>query len=163
MARPAARRGSRGVERAAGPEPYWRSTPLESMTAEQWDALCARCGRCCLVKLEDDDTGSVLVTDVCCDHLDVATGRCTCYGERLEVDPECIRLDPELASTAGWLPETCAYRLVARGRDLPPWHPLVSGDPGSVRRAGLSVAGRVVPEALVDDDDLEDHIVDETW
>ncbi len=151
------------TSRPRAERPFWIDTPLEAMSAEQWEALCARCGRCCLVKLEDEETGALDQTDVCCDRLDAATGRCTCYADRFEVDPECIALDPETVSTVDWLPPTCAYRLVALGEDLPAWHPLVSGDPASVREAGVSVAGRVVPEREVDDDDLCDHVVDDPW
>jgi uncharacterized cysteine cluster protein YcgN (CxxCxxCC family) len=128
------------------------------------EALCDGCGRCCLVKIEDEEAGTLEHTDLCCDHLDVATCRCTRYSDRFELGTDCIRLTPKnVAESPPWLPGTCAYRLVAEGHDLPPWHPLVSGDASSVHDAGASVANRVVPEGQVDDDDLEDHIVDLTW
>ena len=58
------------------------------------------------------------------------------------------------------MPGTCAYRLVAEGKELFDWHPLVSGDPESVRRAGISLHDKVVSERDVSDEELMDHIVD---
>ena len=146
-----------------GREPFWRSKKLEELTSEEWESLCDGCGRCCLVKLEDEDLGTIDQTDVCCDHLDLETCRCTRYSERFEIGADCERLTPESIEGFSWLPNTCAYRRVSEGRDLPSWHPLLTGDPRSVHVAGASVAGRVVPEGAVDDDALGDHVVDEPW
>lgn len=123
--------------------PFWRTRTLDQMSPAEWESLCDGCGRCCLVKLEDEDTGEIGYTDVGCTLLDGATCRCRSYPTRQAIVPDCLRLTPEAVRATPWLPRTCAYRLVAEGRDLAPWHPLVSGDPDSVHRAGISVRGRV--------------------
>ncbi|TDT92694.1 MULTISPECIES: YcgN family cysteine cluster protein [Azorhizobium] len=123
-------------------EPFWRTVPLARMTPEQWESLCDGCGRCCLVKLEDEDTGEIAYTDIGCRLLDGETCRCTDYPNRQAQVPDCVRLTPEAVMTIGWLPPTCAYRLLDEGKDLPWWHPLVSGDPATVTAAGISVSGR---------------------
>lgn len=123
--------------------PFWRTTPLAAMSAEQWESLCDRCGRCCLVKLEDEDTGQIAYTDVACRLFDIEGCRCADYPNRTQSVPECVRLTPEVVETLGWLPPTCGYRLVREGKDLPFWHPLVSGTYESVVTAGVSVSGRV--------------------
>ncbi|MCY4551972.1 MAG: YcgN family cysteine cluster protein [Defluviicoccus sp.] len=140
-------------------EPYWRTKTLEEMTREEWEALCDGCARCCLLKLEDADTGEIAYTDIACRLLDSGSCRCTRYRQRLRLVPDCVDLTPERVRKLGWLPSTCAYRLLAEGRELAWWHPLVSGDPETVHRAGISVRGRVVPERR--GDDPEDRIV--TW
>ncbi len=140
-------------------EPYWRTKTLEEMTREEWEALCDGCARCCLIKLEDEDTGEIAYTDIACRLLDAGTCRCTRYRQRLRLVPECVDLTPDQVRSLDWLPSTCAYRLVAEGRDLAWWHPLVSGDPETVHKAGISVRGRVVPERR--GDDPEERIV--TW
>ncbi len=124
-------------------EPFWRTTALEAMTPGQWESLCDGCGRCCLVKLEDEDTGAIHATDVACRLFDAGTCRCRDYANRTTVVPDCVGLTPEAVRTLKWLPPTCAYRLVAAGKDLPHWHPLVSGRAESVVEAGISVKGRV--------------------
>ena len=139
--------------------PYWRTKTLEEMTRAEWEALCDGCARCCLLKLEDEDTGEIAYTDIACRLLDTGTCRCTRYRQRLRLVPECVGLTPEQVRRLGWLPSTCAYRLLAEGRDLAWWHPLVSGDPETVHKAGISVRGRVVPERR--GDDPEERIV--TW
>ena len=123
--------------------PFWREKPLAAMSAEEWESLCDGCGRCCVIKLEDEDTGEVLYTDVGCTLLDLDTCRCRDYPNRQKKVSDCVRLTPEAVDRIGWLPETCAYRLVGEGRDLPVWHPLLTGDPRSVHRAGISVRGRL--------------------
>jgi uncharacterized protein len=123
--------------------PFWREKPLAAMSAEEWESLCDGCGRCCVLKLEDEDTGEILHTDVGCTLLDLHACRCRDYVNRQSRVSDCVRLTPEAVATISWLPETCAYRLVGEGRDLPGWHPLVSGDPRSVHRAGISVRGRL--------------------
>lgn len=137
-------------------QPFWRVTPLEAMTAEQWESLCDGCGRCCLVKLQDEDTEAIAYTDIGCQLLDEFGCRCRDYPNRQAQVPDCVRLTPEVVRTLDWLPPSCGYRLVAEGRDLYWWHHLVSGDRETVHRAGVSVRGRVA--ALEDDLPLEDYV-----
>lgn len=124
-------------------EPFWRVKRLDEMTHAEWESLCDGCARCCLVKLEEEDDGTIHYTDLGCRLLDAGTCRCTDYKRRSARVPDCVTLTPEEVGSLGWLPPTCAYRLVADGRDLPWWHPLVSGDPETVHEAGISVKGRV--------------------
>ena len=140
-------------------EPFWRRKRLEEMTPEEWESLCDGCGKCCLVKLEDADSGAIHHTDVSCHLLDLGSCRCGDYARRKEIVEDCVVLTPETVGDLSWMPSTCAYRLLAEGKDLAWWHPLVSGDPESVHRAGISVRGRAVTEARVPDAELEDHIV----
>jgi uncharacterized cysteine cluster protein YcgN (CxxCxxCC family) len=141
---------------------FWRDVPLAEMTTAEWEALCDGCGRCCLNKLEFEDTGEILYTRVACRMLDGATCRCRDYRNRRALVPDCVHLSPGmLPGVVHWLPATCAYRLLHEGRPLEPWHPLVSGDPESVHRAGISLRGRTVSEAEVSEDDWEDYLIDE--
>jgi hypothetical protein len=142
------------------PVPFWRTTALEEMSPQQWESLCDGCGRCCLIKLEDEDTGRILATDIGCRLFDAGTCRCRDYAQRSNTVPDCVTLTPEAVRTLRWLPPTCAYRLVAEGRDLAWWHPLVSGDPQTVVAAGVSVKGRVFAgEDELAEDDLPERIV----
>ncbi len=146
-------------KKAAAAEPFWRK-PLEELTRAEWEALCDGCGRCCLVKLEDEDTGRIYFTDIACKLLDCGACRCRDYPRRQKKVPDCMKLDLATLDDIPWLPPTCAYRLRRIGRDLPDWHPLVSGDPDSVHKAGVSVRGRVkAVEGDVEDDALMDHVV----
>ena len=140
---------------------FWEK-PLESLDREEWEALCDGCGKCCLNKLEDEDTQEVALTRVACRLLDDSTCRCTHYENRQQFVPDCIVLKPETLDThAYWMPLTCAYRLLHIGERLPDWHPLLTGNPATTHSAGVSVAGRTVSELTVDDDDWDDHIIDE--
>jgi len=141
--------------------PFWRTKTLAEMTPAEWESLCDGCARCCLLKLEDEDTGEIAHTDVACRLLDLRACRCTRYAERAKLVPDCRVLDPERVARLAWLPSSCAYRRLHEGRDLPDWHPLVTGDPGSVHAAGISVRHRVLSESEVETDELEDRIV--TW
>ena len=138
---------------------FWKEKTLEQMSAEEWESLCDGCGRCCLVKLEDDDTSQIYATDVGCVLFDAETCRCRDYQSRSEKVGDCITLTPELVRSLPWLPPSCGYRLVMEGKDLPDWHPLQSGSPDSVHEAGVSVRGRVhALEDAVALDDLPDRI-----
>ena len=137
---------------------FWTEKTLEDMTPEEWESLCDGCGRCCLHKIEDADTGEIIDTNVACRLLDTGTARCTDYRNRKAFVPDCLRLTPAIVASVSWLPVTCAYRLREEDKPLYDWHPLISGDPDSVLRAGVSVVGRVVSE--VDAGPLEHHIVD---
>ncbi|MEQ9144353.1 MAG: YcgN family cysteine cluster protein [Parvibaculaceae bacterium] len=142
-------------------EPFWRTKSLTEMTRQEWESLCDGCAKCCLVKLEDEDTGELEYTDIACHLLDDETCQCGDYANRAEKVPDCVKLTPKNVGELSWMPSSCAYRLVAEGKDLPWWHPLVSGEEESVHLAGISVRGRVVSENDVPDDDLEGRIV--TW
>lgn len=160
----AARNGSTAPVSDDREAPFWRRKTLEEMTETEWESLCDGCGRCCLLKLEDEDTGEVAYTDVGCTLLDAGTCRCRDYGRRQELVPDCVRLTPDSVRRLPWLPPTCGYRRVAEGRDLAAWHPLRSGRRDSVRRAGISVAGRVAgPEEAFSEEDLLDRIVEWPW
>ncbi len=143
-----------------GNEEFWRIKPLETLTQQEWESLCDGCARCCLNKLEDFDTGVIVWTDVACRLLDHQSCRCNNYGRRAEIVSDCIQLTPETVRELTWLPPTCAYRLVADGRDLYWWHPLLSGDAQTVHLAGISVRGRVLSEADIPVEEYEDRVVD---
>jgi len=140
--------------------PFWKTTPLEQMSDAQWESLCDGCGRCCLIKLEDEDSGEIAFTNVACRLLDLRRCRCRHYAQRHDMVPDCLVLRPLRAEVLRSLPSTCAYRLLAEGRELLWWHPLVSGDPASVREAGLAVSGGAVSEKFVHPDALHEHVID---
>jgi hypothetical protein len=123
--------------------PFWKTKPLEEMTPAEWESLCDGCGRCCLIKLEDEDTGELYHTDVACALFDAGSCRCTDYLARSKRMPDCVTLTPADVRSLAWLPPTCAYRRIEEGKGLAWWHPLVSGDPRSVETAGVSVKGRI--------------------
>ena len=141
---------------------YWERVPLKNLTQREWEALCDGCGKCCLNKLEDPDTGEVELTRVACRLLDDETCRCGQYDIRKTLVPECVVLTPQtLRDIAYWMPETCAYRLLHEGKPLYDWHPLISGTPDSVHDAGVSVRGWTVPEIEVPEEEWEDHIIED--
>lgn len=136
---------------------FWE-LPLGDLSRAEWEALCDGCGRCCLHKIEDADTGEIRDTNVACKLLDTRNARCTDYRNRKAFVPDCLRLTLKIVHDVAWLPRTCAYRLRADGEPLPDWHYLISGDAEAVKRAGVSVAGRVVSETTAGP--LEHHIVE---
>jgi uncharacterized cysteine cluster protein YcgN (CxxCxxCC family) len=138
-------------------EAFWE-VPIERLDRGQWEALCDGCGKCCLHKLEDEDTGELHPTNVACRLLDRRTGLCADYKHRRAFVPECVRLTAGNVRDIEWLPSTCAYRLRANGEPLPDWHYLVSGDRDAVHRAGESVKGWTVSEDDVGE--LEHHLTD---
>ncbi|MBK5933418.1 hypothetical protein C8N32_106145 [Rhodovulum imhoffii] len=141
---------------------FWEKVSLKNLTPKEWEALCDGCGKCCLNKLEDADTGEIVFTRISCRLLDDETCRCAHYVVRRTIVPECVQLNPgTLGDVAYWMPITCAYRLLWEGKTLYDWHPLVSGDPESVHRAGISVRGWTVPELDVPVEDWEDHVIEE--
>jgi uncharacterized cysteine cluster protein YcgN (CxxCxxCC family) len=140
--------------------PFWEDKSLDEMSPAEWEALCDGCGRCCLVKLEDEESGEIITSDVRCRLLDGDTCRCKDYPDRQRQVPDCIKLTPQNVVTTSWIPATCAYRRLAEGRGLAWWHPLISGDPETVAAAGVSVRGRTVNETDVDPADWEKHAVD---
>lgn len=140
--------------------PFWREKTLEAMTPAEWESLCDGCGRCCLNKMEDWDTGEILWTKIRCRLLDGATCRCTDYPNRQKKVPDCIGLTPGEVRELTWLPPTCGYRLVKEGRDLYWWHHLISGDRETVHQAGVSVRGRTVAEEGIAFEDFDDFIVE---
>lgn len=139
-------------------ERFWETTPLERLDRAQWEALCDGCGKCCLHKLEDEDTGTVYPTNVACKLLDRRAGRCTNYRFRHAFVPECVRLSVSNIARTEWLPSTCAYRLRSEGKPLPEWHYLVCGDREAVHMAGQSTRGWTISE--VDAGELELHLTD---
>ncbi|MFV0491487.1 MAG: YcgN family cysteine cluster protein [Pseudorhodobacter sp.] len=145
-------------------ERFWETVSLDRMTPEEWEALCDGCGKCCLNKIEYEDTGEVELTRIACRLLDGETCRCTQYPIRHQFVPECVTLNAsELPRVAYWLPRTCAYRLLHEGRPLYDWHPLISGDPDSIHRAGVSVQGKTLPEFEIPEDEWDEHVIEETF
>lgn len=138
--------------------PFWKTKALHEMSRGEWESLCDGCGRCCLHKLRDDDTGRLSYTNVACRLLDLKSCRCSSYADRTRLVPDCVSLTPEAVREIDWLPPSCAYRLLAEGKELAWWHPLVSGDPETVHEAGVSVRGRAVSERRAGP--LEHYIVD---
>lgn len=135
----------------AAAAPFWERLPLSALSPAQWESLCDGCGKCCVEKFEDEETGAIHSTDVACVLLDRDTCRCSDYANRAAQVPDCVTLTMASLAWPRWLPETCAYRLLAEGRPLPRWHPLLTGDPESVARAGHSLRGRLRDPATVRD------------
>lgn len=138
---------------------FWYQKRLQDMTQDEFEAVCDGCGKCCLHKLEDEDTGDVYYTKVACRFLEASNCRCRTYPTRQQEVPDCVVLTPDTVADTWWLPETCAYKLLDQGLPLFDWHPLVSGDPESVHKAGMSVANKVIAEQDVNLDDLEDYVI----
>jgi uncharacterized cysteine cluster protein YcgN (CxxCxxCC family) len=139
-------------------KPFWQTKTLGAMTPAEWESLCDGCGLCCLIRFEDEDTGEIIPTRVACKLFDGQLCRCTDYANRKAYVPDCIKLTPGNIEDLMWMPKSCAYRRLHEGRGLADWHPLVSGDPESVHRAGVSIRGQTISEAsLADPDDAVDY------
>lgn len=138
---------------------FWESIPLEKMSASQWESLCDGCAKCCLHKLEDEDTGEVFYTDVACELLDLSSCKCSSYSDRKLKVPDCVVLTPDDVSQFDWLPKTCAYRLISEGKPLLKWHPLVSGKASSCVKKGQSVSHFAVSETFLEQSDLQDRVI----
>ena len=139
-------------------QPFWKTKKMSQMSKAEWESLCDGCGKCCLNKLIDTDTDELFFTNVACRLLDTKSCQCTRYKDRHKLVKDCVPLTPRNVKKLRWLPDTCAYRLVANGQDLPEWHYLKCGDRKEVHRAGASARGRIITEK--DAGELEDHLVD---
>ena len=141
---------------------FWERKRFDRMSGAEWEALCDGCGKCCMNKLEDEDSGEVVLTNVACRLFDDSTCRCAQYPIRHQFVPDCIVLKPDnIEQNLYWMPETCAYRLVYEGRPLFEWHPLISGTADTVFAAGVSMQNATVPEFEIPEDDWEDYIIEE--
>ena len=150
------------IDRSGLARNFWERKPLKKMSPREWEALCDGCGKCCLNKLEDEDTGEVALTNVACRLLDDATCHCAQYDIRHQFVPDCIVMTPEnIDEHAYWMPVTCAYRLLWEGKPLLPWHPLISGNAQTVHDAKVSVQGWTLSEFDIPEDEWEDHIIEE--
>jgi uncharacterized protein len=136
---------------------FWKIKKLAEMTAEEWESLCDNCGKCCLHKLEDQDTGKIVFTNVACRLINLNTCRCTRYNERTRLVTECLDVKQFGLTQFNWLPSTCAYRLLNDGKELPAWHPLLSGSAASVKKAGVSISSYAIKESKAMN--MEDHII----
>ncbi len=137
---------------------FWKTKKLPEMTTEEWESLCDNCGKCCLHKLEDEDSGEIVFTSVACKLINLTTCRCTRYNERTQLVPECLNLKQNDFTQYHWLPSTCAYRLLNEDKELPAWHPLVSGSTTSVKKAGVSIRSYAIKESMAVN--LEDHVIE---
>lgn len=148
------------VPDAAPVAPFWEAKRLDEMTDAEWESLCDGCGRCCIVLLEDTpEEDRFLETNVCCRLFDAVTRRCTRYAERHRLVPDCISVTPKNAGALPWMPDSCAYRRLAEGKGLAPWHPLRSGRAESVAEAGIAVSPDLVSEREVRPRDLWRHVI----
>ncbi|MEL6569282.1 MAG: YcgN family cysteine cluster protein [Pseudomonadota bacterium] len=141
-------------------EPFWKTKSLTEMTTEEWESLCDGCAKCCLLKLEDEDTGEIAYTRLHCKLLDAGSCRCSDYENRKAIVPDCVKLTPKKINEIKWMPRTCAYRLIAEGQDLPDWHHLVCGDRDRIHREGHSIMGGTKSEDTVLEEDQLDWVVD---
>jgi len=143
-------------------ELFWQTKSLDEMNNDEWESLCDGCARCCLIKLEDDETDELFFTNVSCHLLNINACRCGDYGNRKFLVPECLQVKKMSREEFQWLPTTCAYRRLSEGKPLPEWHPLITGKAQSVDAAGISVSGFAISEDNIHPEQLEDHIIELT-
>lgn len=139
-------------------KPFWKTKTLKEMTQGEWESLCDGCGRCCLYILHNEETGDVFETDVGCKLFDAKNRRCTDYKNRSTRVPDCVTLTADNVEKLTWMPKTCAYRRLSEGKNLPKWHPLITGTRESVVKAGIAVPPDLIPEDEIDNDKLESRI-----
>jgi uncharacterized cysteine cluster protein YcgN (CxxCxxCC family) len=139
--------------------PFWKTKNMAEMSHDEWESLCDGCGKCCCIRLEDEDTGQVYITDVACKLFNPATCQCGDYANRSAKVPDCVTLTPVNVDQLHWMPQTCAYRLIAQGEDLPEYHHLKTGSRDSIHAAGMSVQDDVTSEIFVDEEEIPTRIV----
>ena len=139
--------------------PFWKTKNMAELSPSEWESLCDGCGKCCCIRLEDEETADIYVTDVVCKLFDAGSCQCSDYPNRSKKVPDCVTLTPDNVDKLKWMPRTCAYRLVSEGKDLYAWHHLVSGSRETIHEAGMSVQEAVISERHVDDDDIPSRIV----
>lgn len=147
------------VDDAGNQDHFWQSKSLEQMSSEEWEKLCDGCGKCCLHKLEDEDSQEIVYTRVICRYFDENTCRCQVYSTRKSLVPTCVILKPANLKDLPWMPSTCAYRLLYEGKELPAWHPLISGNRKAIVDSGNAVSGKVISEEFVHEDGYDEHLV----
>lgn len=142
-------------------QPFWIKKTLSEMTPQEWESLCDGCGKCCLHKLQDEDTDEIHFTSIACRYLDLNSCRCATYATRAEKVPDCVTLSPQHLEELVWLPSTCAYRVLHEGRSLPEWHPLVAGDMQVIHVQHMSVQGKAISENEIDEDDWGSFLIED--
>jgi uncharacterized protein len=140
--------------------PFWRNKSLDDMSHEEWESLCDGCGKCCMIRLQDEDTGKIADTNIACKLFERTACTCSDYANRCTRVPDCVSLTPDNLGSLDWMPKTCAYRLIFEGFDLPPWHPLITGSRESIHLAGMSVRDKTVCETEIDPDDVENYALE---
>ena len=139
---------------------FWETKSLSEMNTQEWESLCDHCARCCLLKLEDIDSGNIFYTNISCKLLNMDKCQCTRYSERSVLVPDCVTLTANEINKLNWMPNSCAYRLLAEGKPLPAWHPLITGTQDSVVEAGISIRSYASSEEDIDEKDIQDYIID---
>lgn len=142
---------------------FWQTIPFKELSTSQWESLCDGCAQCCAHKMQDEETDEIFFTNIVCQYLDQGKCQCTVYSDRHDYVPDCIKITPKNAKTLSWIPETCAYKRVANGKDLPEWHPLKTGNKESTQQANMNIQNKVISESDINMDDLEDFIVEDDY